>query len=337
MSTPISPLRRFGWLLRRELWEHRIGLVWAPLVAGGASLLLSAIALVAGVHALQQELPQRGIRHNDELIQINGLDLSTLASQLEPSQIQQLTGALNVSLLISSSWPLMVMAFVAFFYAAGALYDDRRDRSILFWKSLPVSDLSTVLSKAVTAVVVAPVIAVLASVLTLLGFTALLCIAVAWLGGNPMELVLGPASVAGVAGTLLGAVPVYALWALPTVGWLLLCSAALPRVPFLLALLVPLLAGALLSATGLAGVVGLDNTTLWGQGILRLLTGTLPGVHLAWQFDTGHDASVAAWPLAPSPLPAYEALDLATLWIGAIVGAALVGLAVLVRRRSDDT
>ena len=57
----------------------------------------------------------------------------------------------------------VVLAFVVFFYCLGALYDDRRDRSILFWKSLPLSDTQTVLSKLISALVVAPAIAVIAS------------------------------------------------------------------------------------------------------------------------------------------------------------------------------
>ena len=43
----------------------------------------------------------------------------------------------------------MLTAFlVGVFYCLDALHGERRDRSILFWKSLPVSDLTTVLAKA---------------------------------------------------------------------------------------------------------------------------------------------------------------------------------------------
>ena len=48
---------------------------------------------------------------------------------------------------MSSTWPLLVFAFVVFFYLLSSLYDERKDRSVLFWKSLPVSDRDTVLSK----------------------------------------------------------------------------------------------------------------------------------------------------------------------------------------------
>ncbi|GAE49902.1 membrane protein [Xanthomonas arboricola pv. pruni str. MAFF 311562] len=59
----------------------------------------------------------------------------------------------------------MVLAFVVFFYSLGSLYDDRRDRSVLFWKSLPVSDVQTVLSKAAWALLLAPLIAIVIGVL----------------------------------------------------------------------------------------------------------------------------------------------------------------------------
>ena len=70
---------------------------------------------------------------------------------------------IDMALFLSSAWPFIVLAFVLFFYCLGALYDDRKDRSVLFWKSLPVSDAQTVLSKVASAVLVAPVLACRAS------------------------------------------------------------------------------------------------------------------------------------------------------------------------------
>src|SRR3546814_6182950 len=84
--------------------------------------------------------------------------------------------------LLSSSWPFIGLAFVGFFYCLGALYDERKDRSVLFWKSLPVSDAQTVLSKVGSAVVVAPVLAVIASLVTMIGFLVMLSIAVLFHG-----------------------------------------------------------------------------------------------------------------------------------------------------------
>ena len=52
------------------------------------------------------------------------------------------------------------------FYCLDALYGERRDRSILFWKSLPVSDLTTVLSKASIPIVVLPLLTFAVTVAT---------------------------------------------------------------------------------------------------------------------------------------------------------------------------
>ena len=337
MSNLHSPLKRFGWLLRRELWEHRIGMVWSPLIAGAISLLLAGIALMAAVLSIRAKSAQGQLQVEGQAIQINGLDLAELTGKLDAEQLANLGAALNSSLLVSSTWPLMVLSFVMFFYCAGALYDDRRDRSILFWKSLPVSDLSTVLSKALTALVVAPVLAIGAAIATLIGFVILLSLAVLALGGSPMQLILGPASPLSVIGTLIGWLPVYAVWALPTVGWLLLCSALLPRVPFLLAILIPVLTGALLSISGLAGLLGLSHSSIWGGVIARLLSGTLPGIHLVWQQNGISGELLEQWMQSPSPLPAYGVFSLPTTWIGAAIGLVLIAVAIIIRRRSDDS
>ena len=114
---------------------------------------------------------------------------------------------------------------------------------MLFWKSLPLSDRDTVLSKVVSALVVAPVIAVGVAIATMFAFLVLISLVVLVHGGNPFTLVWGPGSPLAVAGNLVGMLPMYALWALPTVGWLMLCSAWARSKPFLWAVMIPVFAG----------------------------------------------------------------------------------------------
>src|SRR5437867_8784109 len=56
----------------------------------------------------------------------------------------------------------MMLIFTAFivgvFYCLDSLHGERRDRSILFWKSLPVSDLTTLLSKVTIPLAVLPLV-----------------------------------------------------------------------------------------------------------------------------------------------------------------------------------
>src|SRR5690606_13399618 len=120
--------------------------------------------------------------------------------QMTPKDMAKWSEGIDFTLLLSSAWPFIVLAFVVFFYCLGALYDDRRDRSVLFWKSLPLSDTQTVLSKLASALVVAPVLAVIAAVLTLLGFALMISIVGMAYGGNPMTLVWGPANPLSIIG-----------------------------------------------------------------------------------------------------------------------------------------
>src|SRR5690606_38605027 len=178
--------RTFRLLLRREYWEHKGGFLWAPLIAGGISLLLSIMAAIVGLVLLN-----RAVADGD--FQINGIDIGMLTREMSPSDAAQLAQGLDWSLMMSAAWPLIVLAFVVFFYCLGALYDDRKDRSVLFWKSLPLSDTQTVLSKLASAVVVAPVIAVLAAMATMFASLVLMSLLVLAFGGNPVTLLWGPA------------------------------------------------------------------------------------------------------------------------------------------------
>ena len=90
-------------------------------------------------------------------------------------------------------------------------YDERKDRSVLFWKSLPVSDRDTVLSKAVSALVVAPTLAISVAIASMFCFLVLISIFVLVHGGNPFTLIWGPGSPLKIAASLLAQVPVLSL------------------------------------------------------------------------------------------------------------------------------
>ena len=82
-----------------------------------------------------------------------------MRNHIEPADWSEAGNALDMAQLMFGGLTSVGVFFVLFFYLLGALYDDRRDRSVLFWKSLPVSDTATVASKALAAMVIAPVIA----------------------------------------------------------------------------------------------------------------------------------------------------------------------------------
>jgi ABC-2 type transport system permease protein len=139
---------------------------------------------------------------------------------------------------------IMGVAFlVSIFYSLDALYGERRERSILFWKSLPVSDLTVVLSKASIPLLVMPVVAfaitfVTETIMLLLSSVVLLAsglsVATLWSSLGLYQVMFG---------LLYHLVTVHMLWYAPVYAWLLLISAWSRRMPFLWAALPPLAIG----------------------------------------------------------------------------------------------
>ena len=204
--------RPLYWSVRRELWENR-SVYLAP-------LLVAALLLFGGFIHTAIHLPRT---------------MRNLPS-LDPAQ-QHAAVVLPYSMAPA---PIMLAAFlVGVFYSLEALYGERRDRSILFWKSLPVSDRTTVFSKAAIPLLALPLIAFVLSVAT---FFILLILGTAILLANGMSPATLWSEVRFVQEPLimLYGLIVHALWFAPLYGWLLLVSAWARRAPFLWAVLPPL-------------------------------------------------------------------------------------------------
>jgi len=334
---------KFKLLLRREFWEHKGGFFWAPIWAGAISLALTLMGLVVAEVVARRAIAE-GKFHGDSLsangININGLDLGALTSKMDAETARNFAGGVDLSALTSSLWPMVVLGFVVFFYCLGSLYDERKDRSVLFWKSLPVSDRDTVLSKAASALLVAPALAVAAAIATMFGFLVLVSVFVLFHHGNPYTLIWGPGSPLKVAAGLIALIPVYALWALPSVGWLMLCSAWARSKPFLWAILVPVFSGILISWFNLMNMFHLNDGWFWKNIVFRGLFSVFPGtwyaspaMHDAMSMKVNNPGDLAnaiqigrSWALFGS----------AELWIGALAGAAMIYAAIRLRRWRDD-
>jgi ABC-2 type transport system permease protein len=272
-------------------------------------------------------------------ININGIDLEMLTNRLGPAEMENFARGIDLTLLLSSSWPFIVLTFVVFFYCLGALYDERKDRSVLFWKSLPISDTQTVLSKVASAVLVAPLLAVLASVITMYCFMAIISVVVMLHGGNAWTLIWGPASPLWVIGGHVAWIPVYALWALPTVGWLLLCSAWARSKPFLWAIMVPLFAGIFVSWFDIMELFDLDGSWFWAHVVARMLLGTVPLADFFYRGDMGTiegNENLQSVLSDLSPANHLASLTMPELWIGVIAGAVMIFAAIRLRRWRDE-
>ena len=203
----VSEGRRMYWLLRRELWESR-SIYIAPLAAAGIVLVGALIGLLR-FPAKVRELSAMGTLHD----------------------------AIEQPYMFAALLIMGASFVVSIFYCLDALHGERRDRSILFWKSLPVSDFTTVLSKAAIPVVVIPLVTFAITVVTL-WIILLLQIMVLLGNGQSVGLLWSHVSLAQM--TLMEFYHLmvgHGLWYAPIYGWLLLVSAWARKSPFLWAAL----------------------------------------------------------------------------------------------------
>jgi len=316
------------WLLKREFWEHKGGFFWAPVVV---SVLLAVLTI--GSMLFITVADGRGGFHLDG--NNSAVNLQQALNQITDPQKIDFAKGLAVG-YPAVAMPLMfTLGFVVFFYCLGSLYDERKDRSILFWKSLPVSDRDTVLSKALTALVIGPVIAIaFALVLSLIVLFTLMVLA-SFHGLNLFGLVLGDKNFYLVILQIVSFIPVYVLWALPTVGYLLFVSAWAKTKPFLWAVGVPVLGGLIITWVNALAGSPFVLQSYWDVIVVRGLVSVFPGSWLGQISESG----VAVNPdNAISMLLAntYSLLGTADLWIGVAVGLAFLAGAVKMRRYRDE-
>jgi ABC-2 type transport system permease protein len=322
-------MKTFYWLVKREFWEHRGGFFWAPIITGGVFLLLNIMGIITA--------EVLGARHGINFGASGGLH--RVMADMDTGDLSKVGFALDLAMYSAMGLLTVVLGFVVFFYCLGALYDDRRDRSILFWKSLPISDTSTVLSKIVSATVLAPVIAVIVGIVVGMLQLLILAITLSFHGVNVWQLLL-LAHPFRIVFNLIGYIPLYVLWALPSVGWLLLCSAWARNKPFLWAVALPVATGLVISWFGLMGLFNLPTTWFWKNIVQRSLFSTFPGTGSLF----GVNGESIAHNVAGNPnmdfmdlTNTYQLLASSNLWIGVVIGSALLAGAIWFRRWRDDS
>lgn len=326
-----SPTHTFRLLLKREFWENRGGFFWAPVIAGAISLGFGLLASITGVIAMREAI---GEGHSPwDHIEFDGTK--------NADAVDQVVGFMSDLNFVSGiGLAYLVMVFVVFFYALGSLYDERKDRSVLFWKSLPVSDTQTVLSKAAWALVLAPALS------AVIGLAIGFCM---WIIATVTMLIGGiPHAGAGfteahpfrILGNVLMALPIYTLWALPTVGWLMLCSAWARSKPFVWAVLLPILVGSVISWMDTLPGVNVPHEIVWYVLGFRGLLSIVPGTwYLNESVSDSHNVEING----PQDLQqavdftsSWNALLTADLWIGVVIGAAMIYGAIRLRRWRDE-
>lgn len=273
------------WSVRRELWENR-SIYLAPLAVAGVFLVGFFISLV--------RLPER-IR----------------AAAMNPAQLQDI---IEQPYVIVAIMLMAIYLLVAAIFCLDALYGERRDRSILFWKSLPVADLTTVLSKASVPILVLPL---LTFAVTVAAYLVMLLVSSVVLAGAGLSASMPWALVPffEVSTTnFLHLVVFHGIWYAPFYGWLLLASAWAKRAPLLWAALPPV-------AIGVLERIAFDTSHFAGMVKYRLIGSTESGAAP----DT-----MTMDMLAPGPLEQF--LIGPGMWIGLAITAGFLFVAARLYR-----
>jgi len=287
-AVTIPPGRLLYWSVKRELWEHR-SLYIAPLAVAALILVGFTIGLV--------DLPAK---------------LRTAAA----------AGGMNQRALVEQPYTfaallLMGTTFViGIFYCLDALYGERRDRSVLFWKSLPVSDVTTVLAKACVPLFILPLLTFAVTIVTQV---CMLLVASGRLIGTGLS-VWSQLSFGEMTWTLFHHLVLgHGLWYAPIWGWLLFCSAWARRTPVLWATL-PLL------AVGLVEKIAF-GTAYFGNWLgSRLMGGPADPAPAP---DNDHGVSMTMVGITGST--PSQLLISPGLWIGLALTAVFLALAVRLR------
>ena len=269
----------FCWSIRRELWENRS--IWI------APLALAALIVAGFLFTANHWSPAFRARHPVAALMPYGLAASAI---------------------LFSGW------LVGVFYSLDALNGERRDRSILFWKSMPVSDVTTVLAKVAVPLLVIPIvtiaIALAAQAIMLVGSMAILSTR----GIDPLlPWTLVPWPTTTVA--LLYGMAAHALWFAPIFGYLLLVSACVRRAAFLWAVM-PFFAAAAVEA------IAFGSTN-----VASLLKYRFLGGMQAFKPDAMKDPITQLSQLDP-----VRFLTLPGLWLGVAFAIICIAAAIRLRR-----
>jgi len=299
-------------LIRRELWEHR-SIIVTPIVIG---LILSlGVLMTEGM-----------LTAHTEEVDIGIATMSNLGDESHRSAV------INGLLFIPSVIILIGMSILVIFYSLDALYAERKDKSILFWRSLPVTDAETVISKALTGALVIPLISFAAIIATQLISMLLSSIWIMIEGGNAIHLIWAPASLVSLWAATLAGILMLSLWLSPFLGWFLFVSAFAKRMPLLLA------------ALPIVMLPMLENWIFGSKMFFEaFFVRTVEPIRDAAEaakasFEISENLRVSSFIANP-----WQAIDFGNffakpdLWAGLIVSAIFITAAVYVRRYRDES
>lgn len=275
------------WSLRRELWENRY-LYIVPLIVAAVFLM----AFTVGATRVPLQLAPGSQPHS-------------------PAHL--LRGALD----FASAVLMLTYLVVAVIYCLGSLHNERQDRSILFWKSLPVSDVTTVLVKASIPLILLPLITFLILAVTQALMLLIASVVVLGRGGSVIQLWSQTSLLPMWAAMLYHLVTVHALYYAPIYGWFMLVSGWARRAVFLWAVL-PVVA-----------ILIIERLVFDTSAFAHMLLSRLEGGPAAVPFPpSGHHMAM----VTPTLANLASFMVSPGLWIGFAVFALFLAAAARLRR-----
>ena len=298
-------------LVRRELWEHRS--IFVTPIAIGTVVTLGVLTMLMFASGFAAELD----------VAIFGAQ--NLAGDAERKM------ALTVFFL-GTSWIFIVaLAFLTVFYSLDSLYAERKDKSILFWRSLPVTDAETVISKLLTAMFILPAITALGIFVTHLINLIVTSIWVSMKGGDASVLIWGSISLFDNWMTALIVLVASGIWMSPFIGWFLFVSTWSKRMPILMAFMPPIV---IALGEGIVFRSKIFLTTVAERGDMTPLF-KVGNLEEFFEEDNWHQGV--------SNLTLLDKIDLVgfftspALWGGLLVCGLFVSGAIYVRRYRDES
>lgn len=298
-------------LIRREIWEHRS--IYITPMAIAIIVTLGVIAMLIFASGFAAEL--------DAVI----FGATNIAGETERK------AALTLYFLGTSWLFLVALAILTVFYCLDSLYAERKDKSILFWRSMPVTDAETVISKLIIALLVIPVAAIIGIIATHLVNLVVTSVWVSMKGGDASLLIWGSVSLLDNWLAAVIAILATGIWMSPFIGWFLFVSAYTKRSPLLMAFM-PLFLLALLEKIILRTHVFAEHVLGRGDGMPLIRTDNIERF-----FDEEQ------WRIAEGATSLLVHLDIVRFltspatWAGIIVCGLLSTAAIYVRRYRDES
>jgi ABC-2 type transport system permease protein len=293
-------------LVKRELQEHKVGLIYAPFIV---AIILSLVIVLVYFGVAD-------IKANDINFSTSVYENGEAVEWMRAATVDQKVAVIRSGLIVLGFPVAFVMIFAVLSYSLGTFFEERKDKSIIFWRSLPISDLETVLSKVFVVVFIAPLIILPA--LIFLHMVSLLSASIFFAVSDivPFTWIWNAYSITDWF-RIIFSLWTQLLWSLPILAWLMLAG-AYSRKPIVAAIL------------PLVGIIAIERVVFGSAVFLATAIERIQPWSLMSSFPKQYE-ELRVVEIADIPL----LLATQEFWYGMLISILLIGAIVYIRSRSE--